>query len=261
MAASAPSVQPEHVPLDVEQQAVYNSTLELLRSRSSELFQFFVPLPAVVAVPDPAFPPPPMAVGLTLPATIITPTRGHVVLGRLLEELEGLEKQEATLVVTSPLSRHLMGLLLVTTTTNTDASADTSADASSSMTQPPSSTPSTPEDKNASSWSSYSHHLHLHHHPSHAAAYPDSTTALQALQVAGKAVPRRVCQHPFRKNDIVWVCRTCQADETCVLCHACFSQSHHEGHDVAFYHAQAGGCCDCGDPDGTLRRFLEKWKR
>ena len=58
------------------------------------------------------------------------------------------------------------------------------------------------------------------------------------------------------------VCRTCQADETCVLCHACYSQSNHEGHDVAFYHAQAGGCCDCGDPDGAyfcgcevLRKF------
>lgn len=63
-------------------------------------------------------------------------------------------------------------------------------------------------------------------------------------------LPRRVCQHPFKKNDIVWVCRTCQADETCVLCHDCFSQSNHEHHDVAFYHAQAGGCCDCGDPDG-----------
>ncbi|GKZ00839.1 hypothetical protein MPSEU_001035600 [Mayamaea pseudoterrestris] len=64
------------------------------------------------------------------------------------------------------------------------------------------------------------------------------------------SVPRRqVCQHPFKRNDIVWVCRTCQADETCVLCHDCFKQSHHEGHDVAFYHAQAGGCCDCGDAD------------
>lgn len=73
--------------------------------------------------------------------------------------------------------------------------------------------------------------------------------ALQALQVMGMSIPRRVCQHPFRKNDIVWVCRTCQADETCVLCHSCYSQSNHEGHDVAFYHAQAGGCCDCGDPD------------
>jgi hypothetical protein len=63
------------------------------------------------------------------------------------------------------------------------------------------------------------------------------------------ATPRRVCQHPFKRNDIVWVCRTCQSDETCVLCHACWTRSNHEGHDVAFYHAQAGGCCDCGDPD------------
>jgi Putative zinc finger in N-recognin (UBR box) len=82
------------------------------------------------------------------------------------------------------------------------------------------------------------------------ASYVSATDAIQHLELLGKTVPRRVCQHPFRKNDIVWVCRTCQADETCVLCHACFSQSNHDGHDVAFYHAQAGGCCDCGDPDG-----------
>jgi Putative zinc finger in N-recognin (UBR box) len=81
--------------------------------------------------------------------------------------------------------------------------------------------------------------------------YRDAAHALQSLEQLGQAVPRRVCQHPFKKNDIVWVCRTCQADETCVLCHACYSQSDHVGHDVAFYHAQAGGCCDCGDPDGT----------
>jgi Putative zinc finger in N-recognin (UBR box) len=55
------------------------------------------------------------------------------------------------------------------------------------------------------------------------------------------------------------VCRTCQADETCVLCHSCFSQSNHDGHDVAFYHAQAGGCCDCGDPDGKCS--VEKVKK
>lgn len=82
--------------------------------------------------------------------------------------------------------------------------------------------------------------------------YEDTAEALRRLTVLGEAVPRRVCQHPFRKNDIVWVCRTCQADETCVLCHSCFSQSDHDGHDVNFYHAQAGGCCDCGDPDGKF---------
>ena len=32
------------------------------------------------------------------------------------------------------------------------------------------------------------------------------------------------------RNDIVWVCCTCQSDETCVLCHECFRNSNHEGH-------------------------------
>jgi len=69
----------------------------------------------------------------------------------------------------------------------------------------------------------------------------------------GLSIPtKRVCQYAFKKNDIVWVCRTCQSDETCVLCHECFSNSNHDGHDVSFYHASAGGCCDCGDADGQL---------
>mmetsp|Transcript_12443 Transcript_12443/g.23345 ORF Transcript_12443/g.23345 Transcript_12443/m.23345 type:complete len:2568 (-) Transcript_12443:2177-9880(-) len=74
-------------------------------------------------------------------------------------------------------------------------------------------------------------------------------TAKEQFHKFGSSLPKKVCQHPFKRNDIVWVCRTCQSDETCVLCHKCFENSHHEGHDVAFYHAQAGGCCDCGDPD------------
>ena len=79
--------------------------------------------------------------------------------------------------------------------------------------------------------------------------YPTAAFAHSHLIEQFRHIPRRVCQYAFRKNDIVWVCRTCQSDETCVLCHACYSQSDHQGHDVAFYHAQAGGCCDCGDPD------------
>lgn len=80
-------------------------------------------------------------------------------------------------------------------------------------------------------------------------AYPTTAAAHSHLISIYRHTPRRVCQYPFKKNDIVWVCRTCQSDETCVLCHACYSRSEHEGHDVSFYHAQAGGCCDCGDPD------------
>ena len=46
----------------------------------------------------------------------------------------------------------------------------------------------------------------------------------------------------FVRNDIVWICRDCQKDETCVLCNDCFQGSNHEGHDVYFYHSQVGGC-------------------
>ncbi len=80
--------------------------------------------------------------------------------------------------------------------------------------------------------------------------YPTIGLAKLAIEQLGKMIPqRRVCQYAFKRNDIVWVCRTCQSDETCVLCHECFRNSNHDGHDVAFYHAQAGGCCDCGDED------------
>ena len=80
--------------------------------------------------------------------------------------------------------------------------------------------------------------------------YPTIQSIQSSISTLGNSIPcRRVCQYPFKRNDIVWVCRTCQSDETCVLCHECFTNSNHEGHDVAFYHAQAGGCCDCGDAD------------
>ena len=64
-----------------------------------------------------------------------------------------------------------------------------------------------------------------------------------------EAGPRQVCQYQFKRNDIVWICRTCQNDETCVQCNACFEGANHDGHEIFFYHSQAGGCCDCGDPD------------
>jgi len=80
--------------------------------------------------------------------------------------------------------------------------------------------------------------------------YPNIQSIQSSITKLGLSIPtKRVCQYAFKKNDIVWVCRTCQSDETCVLCHECFSNSNHEGHDVSFYHASAGGCCDCGDAD------------
>ena len=65
------------------------------------------------------------------------------------------------------------------------------------------------------------------------------------------SVTQRVCSVAFVPGDIVWNCKTCQKDDTCVLCQECFSNSNHEGHEVFFYQVQTncGGCCDCGDPD------------
>jgi len=65
----------------------------------------------------------------------------------------------------------------------------------------------------------------------------------------GDMAPHKICQFAFKRNDIVWICKDCQKDETCVLCNECFRNSQHEGHEVYFYHTQAGGCCDCGDED------------
>ena len=58
---------------------------------------------------------------------------------------------------------------------------------------------------------------------------------------------RQVCQYQFKKHDIVWICKSCQQDDTCVQCNECFMNADHTGHEVFFYHSQAGGCCDCGD--------------
>jgi hypothetical protein len=86
-----------------------------------------------------------------------------------------------------------------------------------------------------------------------------SSSAELELDEIKKQGPRQVCQYQFKKNDIVWICRSCQSDETCVLCNDCFQDSVHKGHEVYFYHSQAGGCCDCGDagawkPEGFCTR-------
>ena len=78
---------------------------------------------------------------------------------------------------------------------------------------------------------------------------PPTKDFLAALK---ESAPGKICQHQFRRNDIVWICRTCQNDETCVQCNACFQLADHSDHEVYFYHSQAGGCCDCGDPDAWL---------
>ena len=174
--------------VEEQEAAAYRRTAEVLQKRA----KFLAPITSVVGLRN-VVEEPPME-DEAVATSLLTPNRGHHALFRALEELEGLEKQEAELQLQNPLTPELTEIV----------TGD---------------------------------------------AYDSPREAIDTLEELCQSVPRRVCQHPFKRNDIVWVCRTCQADETCVLCHSCFKQSNHEGHDVAFYHAQAGGCCDCGDPD------------
>ena len=65
------------------------------------------------------------------------------------------------------------------------------------------------------------------------------------------ANPRKICGKVFKVGEVVWTCRQCAKDSTCVQCDACFKASDHEGHEVYFHRAAAtsGGCCDCGDEE------------
>lgn len=84
---------------------------------------------------------------------------------------------------------------------------------------------------------------------------PSTSPAAIVAAVASSSspsAPSASCGYVFKNNDITWKCRTCQTDDTCVLCQDCFSNSDHEGHEVFFHRTRAGGCCDCGD--------LEAWK-
>ena len=58
-----------------------------------------------------------------------------------------------------------------------------------------------------------------------------------------------LCGYVFQHGDIAFNCRTCQQDDTCVLCLSCYQNSNHEGHEVLFHRTTPGGCCDCGDEE------------
>ncbi|KAK5168841.1 E3 ubiquitin-protein ligase ubr1 [Saxophila tyrrhenica] len=62
------------------------------------------------------------------------------------------------------------------------------------------------------------------------------------------------CGHIFRTGESTYHCKTCAADDTCVLCARCFESSDHEGHAV-FISVSPGnsGCCDCGDAEAWRR--------
>lgn len=62
------------------------------------------------------------------------------------------------------------------------------------------------------------------------------------------------CGHIFKSGESTYHCKTCAADDTCVLCARCFESSDHEGHMV-FISVSPGnsGCCDCGDREAWRR--------
>lgn len=61
------------------------------------------------------------------------------------------------------------------------------------------------------------------------------------------------CGHIFRADEATYSCKTCTADDTCVLCSRCFEASDHEGHQVyVSLSLGSSGCCDCGDPEAWV---------
>jgi hypothetical protein len=77
---------------------------------------------------------------------------------------------------------------------------------------------------------------------------------MNALSAIAATEHRMVCGKVFKKGDIVWNCRSCGKDPTCVQCDPCFRKSNHQGHEVYFHRAEGGsGCCDCGDPEAWAK--------
>jgi len=62
------------------------------------------------------------------------------------------------------------------------------------------------------------------------------------------------CGHIFKNGESTYHCKTCAADDTCVLCAKCFESSDHEGHAVLISVSPGNsGCCDCGDREAWRR--------
>ena len=65
-----------------------------------------------------------------------------------------------------------------------------------------------------------------------------------------EAARGKPCGHIFKGGEATYRCRTCTADDTCVLCTKCFEASDHTGHMVYISVSPGNsGCCDCGDAE------------
>lgn len=62
-----------------------------------------------------------------------------------------------------------------------------------------------------------------------------------------------ICGKRWNNDSITFKCKTCEKDPTCAICHDCFMNGDHEGHDYSL--SQSGtGMCDCGDPEAWDRK-------
>lgn len=69
-----------------------------------------------------------------------------------------------------------------------------------------------------------------------------------------EAARGKPCGHILKSGEPSYRCKTCTADETCVLCSRCFDASDHEGHHVTCSVSTGNaGCCDCGDEEAWVR--------
>ncbi|EPX73937.1 N-end-recognizing protein [Schizosaccharomyces octosporus yFS286] len=69
-------------------------------------------------------------------------------------------------------------------------------------------------------------------------------------ELQNKGTGSEVCGHVFRDGEVIYRCKTCGADSTCVLCAPCFRSTNHEGHEThVSISTSFSGVCDCGDPE------------
>jgi E3 ubiquitin-protein ligase UBR1 len=92
--------------------------------------------------------------------------------------------------------------------------------------------------------------------PDNTRPLPNATWKLRKAQGGAdgdeftEAARGKACGHIFKAGEATYRCKTCSADDTCVLCSRCYDSSDHTGHMV-YVSVSLGnsGCCDCGDPE------------
>lgn len=66
------------------------------------------------------------------------------------------------------------------------------------------------------------------------------------------------CDSIYANEHYGFRCKDCGLSETSCMCLSCFDLNLHKGHDYSLYHANVGGCCDCGDSCWSSKTWCEK---